>query len=105
LSGTVQYKLHRFWYFEITPDKIGTRFAVFERGRSSWHELADGSYDKLRLLVYSTEDGKKLFERKWSQAAGEMVTEARIALSDDGSTLYLRQNQTTTFPIPPVRSH
>ncbi|MGO9086050.1 MAG: hypothetical protein ACLP6G_10460 [Terriglobales bacterium] len=105
LSGAVQYKFHRFWYFEIAPNRTGTRFAVFERGRSSWHELADGSYDKLRLLVYSTEDGKKLFERKWSQAAGEMVTGAQIALSDDGSTLCLHQNQTTTFSIPPVDLH
>jgi hypothetical protein len=65
LSGAVQYRFHRFWFYDIAPNSMGTRFAVFERGRSAWHELGQGSYDKLRLLVYSTEDGKKLFERKW----------------------------------------
>jgi hypothetical protein len=104
LNGVVQYRLHRFWFFDIAPNRLGTRFAVFERGRSAWHELGDGSYNKLRLLVYSTEDGKKLFERRWSQARGELVIEAKIALSDDGSTLYLHQNGTQTFSIP-RRSH
>lgn len=105
LSGVVQYKLHRFWFFDIAPNRMGTRFAVFERGRSAWHDLSDGSYNKLRLLVYSTEDGKKLFERKWSQAPGELILGAQVALSDDGSTLYLHQNQTRTFSIPTGRSH
>jgi len=105
LSGVVQYKLHSFVFFDIVPNRMGTRFAVFERGRSAWHDLADGSYNKLRLLVYSTEDGRKLYTRKWSQAPDELIIEARISLSDDGSTLYLHQNQTTKFSIPAGRSH
>jgi len=105
LNGVIQYKLHRFSFFDIAPNRTGTRFAVFERGRSAWHDLANSSYNKLRLVVYSTKDGKKLYERKWSQAPHELVEEARISLSDDGSTLYLQQNQTTTFSIPAGRSH
>jgi hypothetical protein len=105
LNGVIQYKLHRFSFFDIAPNRTGTRFAVFERGRSAWHDLANSSYDKLRLLVYSTKNGKKLYERKWRQAPQELVDEARISLSDDGSTLYLQQNQTTTFSISAGRSH
>lgn len=103
LSGVVQYKLRRFWFFDIATNQIGTRFAVFERGRSAWHDFANGSYDKLRLMVYSTGDGKKLYERRWRQEPDELVTEARIALSDYGSTLYLYQNRTTTYFIGPER--
>lgn len=105
LTGVVQYKLHRFWFYDIATNRGGTRFAVFERGRSAWHDFANESYNKLRLVVYSTADGKKLYERKWSQAPDEMVVEASISLSDDGSTLYLHQNRTTTFSIPAVRLH
>lgn len=105
LNGVVQYKLHRFWFFEIAPNKMGTCFAIFERGRSAWHEFSDGRYDKLRLVVYSTEDGKKLFERKWKQASGEKVIGAKIDLSDDGSTLYLREDRTTTFSVDTRWSH
>jgi hypothetical protein len=105
LSGVVQYELHSFVFFDVVPNLMGTRFAVFERGRSTWHDFANGSYNKLRLLVYSTEGGRKLYTRKWSQAPGEQVVEARISLSDDGSTLYLHQNRTTTFSIPAGRSH
>jgi len=105
LSGVVQYTLHRFLFFDIVPNRMGTRFAVFERGRSAWHDFANGSYNKLRLLVYSTDDGRKLYTRKWSQSPGELIVEARISLSDDGSTLYLHQNRTTTFSIPAGRSH
>ena len=97
LSGNIRYKLRRFWFFEIAPNKMGTRFAIFERGRSAWHEFNDGSYDKLRLVVYSTEDGRKLFERKWKQAPDEPVIGAKIDLSDDGSTLYFHEDRTTTF--------
>ena len=80
LNGVIQYKLHRFSFFDIAPNRTGTRFAVFERGRSAWHDLANSSYDKLRLLVYSTKNGKKLYERKWRQAPQELVDEARISL-------------------------
>jgi hypothetical protein len=100
LNGGLQYKLQKFRFFDLVPNRMGTRFAVFERGRSAWHELSNGSYDKLRLVVYSTKDGKKLFERKWSESPGELVIGARIALSDDGSTLYLQQGQTTTYSLP-----
>jgi hypothetical protein len=70
-----------------------------------WHEIGQESYDKLRILVYSTEDGKKLFEHKWSQSAGEDVAGERIELSDDGVTLFLhRSTGTVKFSISGGRS-
>lgn len=101
LGGAVLYKLPRFKYADVVPNRLGTRFAVFERGRSAWHEFGQESYDRLRLLAYSTADGKRLFERKWSQAANENVEKENIELSDDGQTLFLHgQSGTQTFSVP-----
>jgi hypothetical protein len=98
LGGAVRYKMPSFKYWDVVSDKLGTRFAVFERGRSPWHEFGQETYDKLRLLVYSTADGKKLFERRWKQSADEVVGQEKIELSDDGSTLFLHsQKGTQTF--------
>ena len=65
LGGTAVYTMPNFRYCDVVADKSGTRFAVFERGRSAWHEFGQDSYDKLRVLVYSTADGKKLLQHKW----------------------------------------
>jgi hypothetical protein len=104
LNGAVLYRMHNFKYSDIAPNKSGTRFAVFERGRSAWHEFGQGTYDKLRLLVYSTADGKRLFEHKWRQAADEIVGREKIELSDDGSTLsFHSQKGTQVFSVPGSR--
>lgn len=100
LSGAVRYRMPSFKYWDIVSSKSGTRFAVFERGRSAWHEFGQGTYDKLRLLVYLTADGKKLFEHRWRQSADEVVEQEKIELSDDGSSLFLHsQKGTQTFSI------
>lgn len=62
LQATVQYKIPRYEYAYYTANRFGTRFAVYERGRSFWHAIGDESYDKMRVVVYSTEEGKRLFE-------------------------------------------
>jgi hypothetical protein len=104
LNGAVLYKMPNFKYSDIVPNKLGTRFAVFERGRSAWHEFGQGTYDKLRLLVYSTADGKRLFQHKWSQAPDEIVGHEKIELSDDGSTLsFQNQKGTQIFSVPRSR--
>jgi hypothetical protein len=93
-----------FKYSDIVPNKSGTRLAAFERGRSAWHEFGQGTYDKLRLLVYSTADGKRLFEHNWSQASDEIVGQEKIELSDDGLTLSLHsQKGTQVFSVPGSR--
>jgi hypothetical protein len=104
LSGAVLYRMPNFKFSDIVPNKSGTRFAVFERGPSAWHEFGQGTYDKLRLLVYSTADGNRLFEHKWSQAPDEIVGQEKIELSDDGSMLTFHgQKGTTAFSVPGSR--
>lgn len=100
-NGSRLYRMPKFKYWDIASDKSGSRFAIFERGRSFWHEFGQGTYDELRLIVYRTDGGKRLFERKWSADSGERPDDERIGLSDDGLALYLcRPNSTpVTFAI------
>jgi hypothetical protein len=101
-SGRRVYKMQGFKYWDIVPNRLGTRFAVFERGRSAWHEFGQGTYDKLRLLVYETDNGEKLFDHKWAASQTEHPGQERIGLSEDGSTLYLcpASGPSVEFRIP-----
>jgi hypothetical protein len=100
-NGVRLYKMPRFEFWDIASNSAGTKFAVFERGRSAWHQFGDGSYDKLRLLVFRTDTGEKLFERKWGASPDEDPISERVGLSDEG-TLYLcrKERPPLSFPVP-----
>ncbi len=104
-NGTRLYKMPKFRFWDIALNRSKTRFAVFERGSSAWHELGQDTYDKLRLAVYSTSDGKKIFERKWSAGWSEHPVDETIGLSDDGSVLYLCRDGASpeAFPIDGIK--
>ena len=105
-NGIRLYKMPNFKYWDIVSNTSGTTFAVFERGRSFTHEFGQGTYDRLRLVVYKTESGEKLFEHKWSASSSEAPTSEQIGLSDDGSILYLcRGGETPVQFQVPGRKH
>src|SRR5262249_19096872 len=105
-NGAVLYKIPNYddaYYF---TSKSETRFAVYEQGRSVWHQLSDGSYDRMRVVVHSLVDGRKLFEYRWKQEKDEAVGFGNMSLSDDGSKLFLdRTTKQLTFDIPPDKRH
>lgn len=88
-NGKHLYAMPHFKFWDLASNKSETRFAVFERGRSFLHEFGQGTYDRLRVIVYRTDTGEKLFERKWSASATEHPVFEGVALSDDGSVVYL----------------
>jgi hypothetical protein len=100
-NGVRLYRMPRFKFWDIASNTVGTRFAVFERGSSAWHEFGQGSYDKLRLLVFRTDTGEQLFERKWGASPDEDPISERVGLSDEG-TLYLcrKEGPPLSFPVP-----
>ena len=105
-AGDIKYTLPSYLYADYIPDQTGTRFVVYERGRSISHQLSDGSYNKMRVAVFSTDHGEKLFEYKWSALKNEDVHGFGVRISDDGSKLYLeRATGLTTFSLPPVQRH
>jgi len=101
LEGAVRYKLPGYVYADYIPDRTGARFAVYERGKSISHQLNEGSYNRMRVVVFSTNDGKKLLEYKWSASKSEDVRGFGVRFSDDGTTLYVdRATRKLVLPIP-----
>jgi hypothetical protein len=68
-----------------TPNAQGDRFVVYDRRESFFHQF-EGT-DQLRVIVYRSSDGKKLFEKRWHPAKYEGGHDGRVALSDDGLIL------------------
>src|SRR5437764_1628418 len=85
----------------LTSDLNGTRFAAYERDASFLHSL-EGTTNKLRVKVFHSSDGKKLFEYRWNVTADEVITDGRVALSDDGSLVSLvRGHEVFIFALTP----
>jgi hypothetical protein len=100
-QGIKLYKIPSYVFPYFAVNSLGTRFAVYERNRSFWHELGEGSYNKMRIAVHSSSDGKKLFEYKFRATNDENINDGQISLSADGSMLYLnRPTGRVTFSVP-----
>jgi hypothetical protein len=67
--------------------------------RSSLLHQLTGTIDRVRVSVFQTSNGKKLFKLGW-HARGELTRDGRIALSDDGLLLALvRSGEVLVFPV------
>jgi hypothetical protein len=83
-KGRKVYDMPRLSFYYLTMNRDGTRFAVYERDESFFHQF-EGT-DRLRVKVFRSSDGTKLFDYRW-HLADEATNDGRIALSDDGSLL------------------
>jgi hypothetical protein len=98
-DGEQIYQLPVLSFPYIAVSAGGTRFAVFERDESFFHEL-QGTTDRARVSVFETSRGKKLFGFAW-HVKGESTRDKRIALSDDGSLLaVVRAGEVLVFALP-----
>jgi len=87
------------WYY-LTLNREGTRFAVYQRNVSFWHEL-EGTTNRLRVRVFRSSDGRKLFDYPWHTNGDDPNYDGRIALSDDGSLVaIIRREELLVFAVP-----
>lgn len=99
-DGEPVYRLPAFAFPYIAVNRGGTRFAVYERDESFFHEL-EGTTDRVRVKVFQSSNGKKIFEARW-HAKGESTRDGRIALSDDGSLIaVIHLGEVLVFTLPP----
>ncbi len=111
-QGNTRFTLPAFEWATYVANNQETYFAVYERGRSFWHDLGDKPYDKMRLLVYSLSDGKKVLEYRWKAEQDERVDYSfAVKFSEDGSKLRLERVFASnkppidkTFDLPKVTS-
>lgn len=97
-QGKQLYQLPAFAFPFVAVSRDGTRFAVYERDVSFWHGLA-GTTDRIRVSVFQTLNGKKLFKLGW-HTNGEAAEEGQMSLSDDGSLLaVVRSGEVLVFAI------
>ena len=83
----------------IAPALRGDRFVVYERDTTLFHQF-EGT-NRLRVKVFRSSDGKKLFEYRWTPS-NERTNDGRVALSDDGSLVALVQaGEILIFTLPP----
>jgi hypothetical protein len=98
-DGEQVYQLPVFTFPYVVASGAGTRFAVYERDESLFHQLTD-TIDRVRVSVFQTSDGKELFKLGW-HTRGESTRDGRIALSDDGTLLaVVRSGEVLVFRIP-----
>jgi len=100
-QGRKVYELPNLSNPYVAPNLEGTRFATYERDASFFHSF-EGTTNKLRVKVFHSSDGKKLFEYRWNVSDDEGISDGRVALSDDGSQVALvRGHEILIFPVPP----
>jgi hypothetical protein len=98
-EGKQVYQLPAFEFPYVTVSSGGTRFAVFERSASFFHELV-GTTNRARVSVFQTSNGKKLFKLAW-HVNGESTADGRAALSDDGlQVAVVRLGEVLVFKLP-----
>ena len=98
-QGERIYQMAALSFPYIAVNSAGTRFAVYERDESFWHEL-EGTTNQVRVEVFQSSTGKKLLELRW-RVNGESTRDGRVALSDDGSLLaIIRSGEVLVFAIP-----
>jgi len=98
-KGKHIYKLPKLADCYVTPSADGTRFAVYERDASFFSEI-EGRTDKLRVRVFRTSDGHKVFDHRW-HAGHEAINDGRVALSDDGLLLaFMEGDEVLVFRLP-----
>jgi len=98
-EGKQVYQLPVFEFNYVTASNGGTRFAVFERSASFFHELT-GTTNRARVSVFQTSNGKKLFKLAW-HVKGESTADGRVALSDDGfQVAVVRLGEVLVFELP-----
>jgi hypothetical protein len=88
-QGQKVYDLPKLSDPYITLNREGTRFAAYERDSSFFSEL-EGTTNRLRVKVFRSSDGEKLFEYHW-RPKYDRTNDGRVALSDDGSLVALVQ--------------
>ncbi len=102
-------------FIEVPPalNRLGTRFAVYSYYVAGWEwpkailpELDDQGYEmrRIKVRVFSSSDGRKVFEYRWIKDKHEGDHGAPIALSDDGSLLVLVKGTEVLFFQIPTRS-
>jgi hypothetical protein len=97
--GTKLYSFTKLSEAYIALNDEGTRFAVFERSSSLLHEF-EGT-NRLKVSVFRSADGRKIFERKWHLGDRDGINDGRIALSNDGSLLAIaRGGEVQIFRLP-----
>ncbi len=99
-KGRKLYSFPRLSMAYIALSDQGTRFAAYERSSSFLHEL-EGTTNRLKVRVFRSSDGKKIFERKWHRAEGEGTNDGQIALSNDGSRLAIVRGQEVQIYLLP----
>lgn len=98
-QGERIYEMTALSFPYIALNSAGTRFAVYERDESFWHEL-EGTTNLVRVKVFQSSTGKKLLELRW-RVNGESTRDGRVALSDEGSLLaIIRSGEVLVFAIP-----
>jgi len=98
-QGERIYEMAALSFPYIAVNSAGTRFAVYERDESFWHEL-EGTTNRVRVEVYQSSTGKKLLELRW-RVNGESTRDGRVGLSDEGSLLaIIRSGEVLVFAIP-----
>jgi hypothetical protein len=99
-QGRKLYGLPVLSFPYLAASRDGTRFAVYERDESFFHEL-QGTTDRIRVKVFRSSDGSKIFEKDWHVAKDEATGDGRIAVSDDGLLLaLLRSHEVLVFNLP-----
>lgn len=100
-DGEPVYSLPALAFPYIAVNRGGTRFAVYERDESFFHEL-EGTTDRVRVKVFQSSNGKKMFEARW-HTKGESTRDGRVALSDNGSLLaVIHSGKVLVFTLPAV---
>lgn len=98
-AGRELYQIPKLWFPYLTTNKEGTFFAAYERIDSVFHPF-EGTR-KIRVKVFRSEDGKKIFECHWDLAADDSINDGRVTLSDDGSRVaLLRGRKILVFALP-----
>lgn len=98
-QGERIYEMAALSFPYVAVNHTGTRFAVYERDESFWHEL-EGTTNRVRVKVFQSSTGKKLLELRW-RVNGESTRDGRLALSDEGSLLaIIRSGEVLVFAIP-----
>lgn len=92
------YDLPALSFPYIALDHDGHSFAAYERNTTLLHQF-EGT-NRLRVRVFRSSDGKKLFEYRWNPVH-ERTNDGRVALSEDGSIVALAQaGEILVFRIP-----